>query len=149
MRTTPPSLLSLAIDTAILHISTFSDLSFIPDHIILDLFLVLLFSSFLPSFIFQFSMKYKHGIFHIYIKLTREGNSNEIKPFRLWRSIGERTLKAGKLTEKVLKLFVATGNDEVLAFIHALNIQHVVTPVLPTSESYLKNFHSILPEVLS
>lgn len=82
MRTTPPSLLSLAIDTAILHISTFSDLSFIPDHIILDLFL--------------------------------------------------RTLKAGKLTEKVLKLFVATGNDEVLAFIHELNIQRVVTPVLPT-----------------
>ncbi|KAG5224405.1 UDP-arabinopyranose mutase [Salix suchowensis] len=82
MRTTPPSLLSLAIDTAILHISTFSDLSFLPDHIIHDLFL--------------------------------------------------RTLKAGKLTEKVLKLFVATGNDEVLAFIHQLNIQHVVTPVLPT-----------------
>ncbi|KAG5224406.1 UDP-arabinopyranose mutase [Salix suchowensis] len=39
MRTTPPSLLSLAIDTAILHISTFSDLSFLPDHIIHDLFL--------------------------------------------------------------------------------------------------------------
>ncbi|XP_061944315.1 probable UDP-arabinopyranose mutase 5 isoform X2 [Populus nigra] len=83
MRTTPPSLLSLTIDTAVLHLSNFSDLSSIPDHIILDLFL--------------------------------------------------RTLKAGKLTEKVLKLFVATGNDEVLAFIQALNIQHVITPVLPTT----------------
>jgi len=45
MRTTPPSLLSLTIDTAVLHLSNFSDLSSIPDHIILDLFLVLLFSS--------------------------------------------------------------------------------------------------------
>jgi reversibly glycosylated polypeptide/UDP-arabinopyranose mutase len=50
MRTTPPSLLSLTIDTAVLHLSNFSDLSSIPDHIILDLFLVLLFSS-LPLFI--------------------------------------------------------------------------------------------------
>ncbi|KAG6738563.1 hypothetical protein POTOM_058183 [Populus tomentosa] len=93
-------------------------------------------------------MNYKHGDFHIYIKLTREGNNNEIKPFRLRHSI-ERTLKAGKLTEKVLKLFVATGNDEVLAFIQALNIQHVITPVLPTSELHLKFFHPILPDVLS
>jgi reversibly glycosylated polypeptide/UDP-arabinopyranose mutase len=45
MRTTPPSLLSLTIDTAVLHLSNFSDLSSIPDHIILDLFLVLLISS--------------------------------------------------------------------------------------------------------
>ena len=51
MRTTPPSLLSLTIDTAVLHLSNFSDLSSIPDHIILDLFLVLLFSS-LPLFIY-------------------------------------------------------------------------------------------------
>ncbi|KAL9344847.1 hypothetical protein Peur_062522 [Populus x canadensis] len=99
MRTTPPSLLSLTIDTAVLHLSNFSDLSSIPDHIILDLLL--------------------------------------------------RTLKAGKLTEKVLKLFVATGNDKVLAFIQALNIQHVITPVLPTSELHLKFFHPILPDVLS
>ncbi|GFS30153.1 hypothetical protein Acr_00g0010470 [Actinidia rufa] len=84
---TPPSLVSLAIDAAVLNLSRFSDLSPIPDHILLDLFL--------------------------------------------------RTLRAGKLTEKILKLFIATGNDEVLSLIQALNIQHVLTPVLPTSKSIL------------
>ncbi|KAK9291847.1 hypothetical protein L1049_019797 [Liquidambar formosana] len=79
---TPPSLLSLAIDSALLNLSNFSDLSSIPDHILLDLFL--------------------------------------------------RTLRAGKLTEKILKLFMATGKDEVLSVIQALNIQHIPTPVLPT-----------------
>ncbi|GFZ05925.1 hypothetical protein Acr_18g0000950 [Actinidia rufa] len=79
---TPPSLVSLAIDAALLNLSHFSDLSTIPDHILLDLFL--------------------------------------------------RTLRAGKLTEKILKLFIATGNDEVLSLIQALNIQHILTPVLPT-----------------
>ncbi|XP_042515004.1 probable UDP-arabinopyranose mutase 5 isoform X2 [Macadamia integrifolia] len=78
-----PSLLSLAIDSAILNISHLSDLSAIPEHILLDLFL--------------------------------------------------RTLSAGKLTEKVLKLFVTTGNDEILSLIQALNIQHIITPVLPTT----------------
>ncbi|KAJ9186092.1 hypothetical protein P3X46_005633 [Hevea brasiliensis] len=79
---TQPSLLSLAIDTAVLHLSHFSDLSPLPDHILLDL-------------------------------------------------LG-RTLKAGKLNEKVLNLFMATGKDEILSVIQALNIQHVLTPVLPT-----------------
>ncbi|KAI4350148.1 hypothetical protein L6164_010657 [Bauhinia variegata] len=85
---TPPSLLSLTIDSAVLHISDISDLSPIPDHILRELFL--------------------------------------------------RILKAGKLTEKVLKLFVATGKDEVLSLIQALNIRHTVTPLLPTrcSEKY-------------
>lgn len=50
---------------------------------------------------------------------------------------GQKTLRAGKLTEKVLKLFMATGKDEVLSLIEALNIQHIVIPVLPTSKSYL------------
>lgn len=50
---------------------------------------------------------------------------------------GQRTLQAGKLTEKVLKLFLATGNDKVLSLIEALNIQHILTPVLPTSKSCL------------
>lgn len=45
----------------------------------------------------------------------------------------QRTLNAGKLTEKVLKLFIATGKDEVLLMIQALNIKHILTPVLPTS----------------
>ncbi|CAN1246625.1 hypothetical protein LINGRAPRIM_LOCUS3217 [Linum grandiflorum] len=81
----PPSLLSLAIDASVFHLSSFSDLSPLPDHILLDLFL--------------------------------------------------RTLRAGKLNEKVLKLFLATGKEEVLAFIQTLNIRHILTPVLPTSES--------------
>ncbi|XP_061357405.1 uncharacterized protein LOC133301730 isoform X3 [Gastrolobium bilobum] len=79
---TPPSLLSLTIDSAVLNLSDISDLSPIPDHILLDLFL--------------------------------------------------RILKAGKLTEKVLRLFIATGKDEVLSLVQALNIQHILTPVLPT-----------------
>ncbi|KAI4302027.1 hypothetical protein L6164_035249 [Bauhinia variegata] len=85
---TPPSLLSLTIDSAVLNLSDISDLSPIPAHILRELFL--------------------------------------------------RILKAGKLTEKVLKLFVATGKDEVLSLIQELNIQHIVTPVLPTrcSEKY-------------
>jgi hypothetical protein len=78
---TPSSLLSLTIDSALHNLSIISDLSPLPDHILLDLFL--------------------------------------------------RTLRAGKLNEKVLKLFLATGNDEVLSLIEALNIQHL-TPVLPT-----------------
>jgi len=49
---------------------------------------------------------------------------------------GQRILRAGKLTEKVLRLFIATGKDEVISFVEALNIQHVLTPVLPTSELF-------------
>ncbi|XP_057755086.1 probable UDP-arabinopyranose mutase 5 isoform X3 [Arachis stenosperma] len=79
---TPPTLLSLTIDSAVINLSDFSDLSVIPDHILLDLFL--------------------------------------------------RILRAGKLTEKVLRLFIATGKDEVLSLVQALNIQHILTPVLPT-----------------
>ncbi|KAK9159717.1 hypothetical protein Syun_006058 [Stephania yunnanensis] len=80
----PPSLLSLAIHSALLNISRFSDLSPLPDPVLLELF--------------------------------------------------EKTLRAGKLTEKVLKLFMATGNDEILLFIEK-NIQLIVSPVLPTSKS--------------
>ncbi|XP_044499841.1 probable UDP-arabinopyranose mutase 5 isoform X2 [Mangifera indica] len=79
---TSPSLLSLTIDKAVPNLSLFSDLSPLPDHILLDLFL--------------------------------------------------RTLKAGKLNEKVLKLFMTSGKDEVLVLIQTLNIKHILTPVLPT-----------------
>lgn len=82
MRRSPPSLLSLTIHTALHHLSSFSDLSSLPDHILFDLLL--------------------------------------------------GTLKAGKLNEKILKLFIASGDDKVLSFIQSLNIQPVVTPVLPT-----------------
>lgn len=58
---------------------------------------------------------------------------------------GQRILKAGKLTEKVLRLFIATGKDEVLSLVQALNIQHILTPVLPTSELFkiLSNVYCI------
>ena len=46
-------------------------------------------------------------------------------------------MKAGKLTEKILMLFMATGKDEVLALIQSLNIQ-LITPVLPTSKLYFE-----------
>ncbi|XP_050242525.1 probable UDP-arabinopyranose mutase 5 isoform X2 [Quercus robur] len=83
MRITPPSLLSLTIDSALHNLSHFSDLSPLPDHILCDLF--------------------------------------------------KKTLQAGKLNEKLLKLFLATGNDEVLSFIDGLKIQHIHAPVLPTT----------------
>ncbi|WOL17939.1 hypothetical protein Cni_G26732 [Canna indica] len=78
----PPPLLSLTIVSALRHIAHFSDLSAVPDHILVELF---------------------------------------------WK-----TLQAGKLTEKVLKLFMATGNEEILSFVHRLNIKPILTPVLPT-----------------
>lgn len=49
----------------------------------------------------------------------------------------QETLRAGKLNERVLKLFVASGKDEVLSLIGAFNIQQIVTPVLPTSKKNL------------
>ncbi|KAE8679040.1 putative UDP-arabinopyranose mutase 2 [Hibiscus syriacus] len=79
---TPPCLLSLTLDSAVLNLSNITDLSPLPDHILIELFL--------------------------------------------------RTLRAGKLTERVLKLFIATGKDEVFSLIQALNIQVTVNPVLPT-----------------
>uniref|UniRef100_M1C4C0 Uncharacterized protein n=1 Tax=Solanum tuberosum TaxID=4113 RepID=M1C4C0_SOLTU len=48
------------------------------------------------------------------------------------RSPSVRTLRAGKLNEKILKLFIATGKEEILSLIGAFNIQCVLTPVLPT-----------------
>ncbi|KAF3773126.1 hypothetical protein EJ110_NYTH56065 [Nymphaea thermarum] len=42
------------------------------------------------------------------------------------------TLRAGKLTEKVLKVFIATGNPHILSFIESLGIKIALTPILPT-----------------
>jgi hypothetical protein len=78
----PPSLLSLSVDSALHNLSHISDLSPLPEHILLDLFL--------------------------------------------------KTLKAGKLNERVLKLFIATGKDEVLALIQSLNIREIIAPVIPS-----------------
>ncbi|KAH1234991.1 hypothetical protein GmHk_09G027060 [Glycine max] len=103
---TPPSLLSLTVDSAVLNLSDISDLSHVPDHILLDLFLASYAAASSLAFLFlSFS----------------------------------RILKAGKLTEKVLRLFIATGKDEVLSFVQALNIQHILTPVLPTRCSEAKS----------
>lgn len=78
----PPSLLSLTIDATLINFHSISDLSFLPEHILIDLFL--------------------------------------------------RTLRGGKLTPRILKLFVATEKEEILSMIQSLNIQLVLTPVLPT-----------------
>ncbi|CAK9212128.1 unnamed protein product [Sphagnum jensenii] len=43
-----------------------------------------------------------------------------------------RTLAAGKLTEPVLQMFLATGNEEVLHTVQLLRIKPVLKPVLPT-----------------
>ncbi|KAI0510467.1 hypothetical protein KFK09_011069 [Dendrobium nobile] len=44
-----------------------------------------------------------------------------------------KTLSAGKLTERVLKLFMSTGNEEIVSFVESLNIKQILIPVLPTS----------------
>ncbi|GJR74523.1 zinc finger, CCHC-type containing protein [Tanacetum coccineum] len=88
MKSPPPSLLSLAIDSTISNIQNISsDLSFLPNHILTDLFM--------------------------------------------------RTLNAGKLTPRILKIFVATGDEEIITMIQALNIQLVWTPVIPTTYCFL------------
>ncbi|CAM6034673.1 unnamed protein product [Sphagnum compactum] len=43
-----------------------------------------------------------------------------------------RTLAAGKLTEPVLHMFLATGNEEVLHIVQLLGIRPILKPVLPT-----------------
>ncbi|KAK8947165.1 hypothetical protein KSP39_PZI006675 [Platanthera zijinensis] len=94
----PPSLLSLTVDSALLHIACFTDLSAVPDLILVELFL--------------------------------------------------KTLSAGRLTEKVLKLFVATGNEQILLFVESLNIKQILTPILPTSKLLLRT-DIISSEILS
>ncbi|CAK9262202.1 unnamed protein product [Sphagnum jensenii] len=42
------------------------------------------------------------------------------------------TLDAGKLTEPVLHMFLATGNEEVLHIVQGLGIRPILKPVLPT-----------------
>ncbi|KAH7285469.1 hypothetical protein KP509_33G029600 [Ceratopteris richardii] len=44
----------------------------------------------------------------------------------------QKTLAAGKLTEPILKVFMATGNPEVLLTVQSLDIQPIRYPVLPT-----------------
>ncbi|KAJ7567043.1 hypothetical protein O6H91_01G004100 [Diphasiastrum complanatum] len=43
-----------------------------------------------------------------------------------------KTLAAGKLTEPVLQVFLATGHKEVFEIVKALKIRPILKPVLPT-----------------
>jgi len=43
-----------------------------------------------------------------------------------------KTLHAGKLTERILMVFMATGNEQVQAFVKEYKIQPVLRPILPT-----------------
>lgn len=72
--------------------------------------------------------------------LSPSGNMNVFSKFS-YNVNWQRTLRAGKLTERILNLFIATGKEEVLSLIESLNIQHVLTPVLPTSKSFMYNIH--------
>ena len=45
----------------------------------------------------------------------------------------QRTLNAGKLTERVLKLFLATDCEDIVLLVEVLNIKLPLEPVLPTS----------------
>ncbi|CAH8306201.1 unnamed protein product [Eruca vesicaria subsp. sativa] len=47
---------------------------------------------------------------------------------------GKRTMNAGKLNEKVLRLFIASGNEEVLSAIKALKIKLDFTPIISQIE---------------
>lgn len=53
----------------------------------------------------------------------------------------KRTLKAGKLNERVLRLFMASGNEEVVSAIDALKIKIDVTPIIPTRKVLLVVFY--------
>ncbi|KAG0590714.1 hypothetical protein M758_1G116300 [Ceratodon purpureus] len=44
----------------------------------------------------------------------------------------QKTLAAGKLTDYVLRMFVATGNEDVLQLVKALGVRRVMKPILPT-----------------
>ncbi|RRT40840.1 hypothetical protein B296_00056632 [Ensete ventricosum] len=114
----PPTLLSLTIGSALRHIAHIADLSAIPDPIVLELFWVTLVSFFAPS-----------------ASISSLGFVDLAK-----------TLQAGKLTEKVLKLFMATGNADILSFVHRLNIKPTLTPVLPTSKNHGISFW-FMPEL--
>lgn len=54
----------------------------------------------------------------------------------------KRTLEAGKLNERVLRLFMASGNEEVLSVIDALKIKIDVTPIIPTRKVLLDVFYA-------
>lgn len=50
----------------------------------------------------------------------------------------QETLAAGKLTEPVLCMFLATGNAGVLERVKVLRIRPIMKPILPTCKFLLK-----------
>ncbi|ONM12689.1 putative UDP-arabinopyranose mutase 5 [Zea mays] len=54
-------------------------------------------------------------------------------PDHLLIDLFRRTLSAGKLTEKVLKLFLATDCEDIILAVRLLNIKQPLVPVLPTN----------------
>jgi hypothetical protein len=56
----------------------------------------------------------------------------------------QRTLAAGKLTEPVLHMFLATGNEEVLHIVLLRGIRTILKPVLPTSMVFANLFLFLL-----
>ncbi|XP_051140052.1 uncharacterized protein LOC127257647 [Andrographis paniculata] len=119
----PPSLLSLTIDSALGNLSRISDLSFLPEHILLELFVIIVTQlAALCIFLKVMSLEFDIGV-------CLSVGEVQARPSY---AISGRTLKAGKLNEKILKLFLATGKEEILSVIKAFNIRHELLPVLPT-----------------
>ncbi|XP_052152680.1 uncharacterized protein LOC127770961 [Oryza glaberrima] len=98
----PPSLLSLTLDSALLRIAHLHDLSRLPDHLLIDLF--------------RIDEINETRLYMWYIVRAISGTYRIGK----WE---ERTIAAGKLTEKVLKLFLATDCEEIALLVQLLNIK--------------------------
>lgn len=66
--------------------------------------------------------------------LLRIANLRDLSrlPDHILVDLFRRTLSAGKLTEKVLKLFLATDCEEIILLVQLLNIKQPLIPVLPT-----------------
>ncbi|KAG2319431.1 hypothetical protein Bca4012_054324 [Brassica carinata] len=76
-------------------------------------------------------------------RLTKLGfNINDLShlPDHIVLDLFARTLKAGKLNERVLRLFMASGNEEVLSVIDVLKIKIDVIPIIPTRKVLLVCF---------
>lgn len=64
-------------------------------------------------------------------RINRITNLNSL-PDHIVLDLFRKTLQAGKLTERILTVFMATGNEQVQAFVKEKNIQTVLRPILPT-----------------
>lgn len=51
----------------------------------------------------------------------------------------QKTLAAGKLTEPVLRMFLATGNVGVLEWVKVLKIRPITNPIFPTRKLLCKS----------